>query len=180
MIKGAPYSSYSAKEKGFVDEVCHEEDWAQLFDVKEILEWETAYKRLKALKPEGLDSKQFVGVIYASGMIMHGPSMGGFGELPLPFFSQGMIGDSTIKSKVRQLYADPNCLGLILYIDSPGGLATASESIAATLKQFAEKKPLIAYMGGVAASGGYYIATAANHIIANSASITGELYFRFS
>ena len=70
---------------------------------------------------------------------------------------------------------DPACGALVLYIDSGGGSATASESMASALAEFAKSRPLVVFMGGVAASGGYYIATPAHWIVAQAGTITGSI-----
>ena len=70
---------------------------------------------------------------------------------------------------------DPQCGALVLYIDSGGGSATASESMASALGEFAKSRPLVVFMGGVAASGGYYIATPAHWIVAQPGTITGSI-----
>ena len=172
MINNAPYSAPKAKELGYVDEVCNEEDWARVLNISKVTQWHEVGKRMKPLASPTEKSK-YIAVIYASGMITYGNSSGGFQDIPLPMISESFIGADTVKSKIRQMFVDDKCAGMILYVDSPGGLATASESIASTLRQFAEKKPLVCYMGGVAASGGYYIASAADYIIAQPGTITG-------
>lgn len=174
MINNAPYSSAQAKKSGFVDEVCNEEDWARILNISKVTEWYEVGRRLRPLAGP-TDKSKFVAVLYGSGMITYGNSSGGFQDIPLPMLSESFIGADTVKAKIRQMYVDNKCAGMILYVDSPGGLATASESIAATLRQFAEKKPLVCYMGSVAASGGYYLASAADYIIAEPGSITGNV-----
>ena len=64
---------------------------------------------------------------------------------------------------------------VVLRINSPGGSAFGSEQIWHAVNLIAQEKPVIASMGGVAASGGYYIATAADTIIAQSTTITGSI-----
>jgi protease-4 len=63
----------------------------------------------------------------------------------------------------------------VLFIDSPGGSASASEAIASALEELAKVKPVVAYMNAVAASGGYYVATPAQWIVAQPGTITGSI-----
>jgi protease-4 len=65
--------------------------------------------------------------------------------------------------------------GVLLHINSPGGSATASERMWRAVRAVAEKKPVIALMGDVAASGGYYIASAAHGVVAAPGTLTGSI-----
>lgn len=65
--------------------------------------------------------------------------------------------------------------GVLLHIDSPGGSATASERMWRAVRRVAEKKPVIALMGDYAASGGYYVASAAHGIVAAPGTLTGSI-----
>lgn len=67
---------------------------------------------------------------------------------------------------------------VVLRIDSPGGTVSASEEIYLALKRLKQKKKLVASLGTVAASGGYYVACAAEKIIANRGTITGSIGVR--
>jgi protease IV len=64
---------------------------------------------------------------------------------------------------------------VVLHIDSPGGSAFASELIHHEVERLASKKPVIAYFGNVAASGGYYVAAACRAIVARSLTVTGSI-----
>ncbi|QJC29842.1 signal peptide peptidase SppA [Enterobacteriaceae endosymbiont of Plateumaris sericea] len=83
---------------------------------------------------------------------------------------------SNIIDKINQVYLDPNIKGLILKINSPGGSLTASEYIYNSLISLKKvHKPIVVSMGEVAASGGYFIATAGNYIISDINTITGSI-----
>jgi protease-4 len=79
----------------------------------------------------------------------------------------------------RDLYAlleDPQYAGVLLRIDSPGGSAAGSDEIYRAVAALRKAgKPVVVSMGDVAASGGYYIASAADHVIANAATLTGSI-----
>jgi len=70
---------------------------------------------------------------------------------------------------------DRHIKGVLLHIDSQGGSATASERIWQGVRTLAREKPVVAWMGGVAASGGYYIASAAHRIVAAPQTLTGSI-----
>jgi protease-4 len=76
---------------------------------------------------------------------------------------------------IEALQKDPTVKALVLHIDSPGGSALASDLIWRALRRLGEHKPIIAAMGAVAGSGGYYIAVGAHQIVAHPATITGSI-----
>ena len=110
------------------------------------------------------ESESNVGVIIAKGSIVDGSSNPGT-----------IAGDDFIKI-IRKAYNDETVKALVLRVDSGGGSAYASEVIADELEKFRESgRPIIASMGGVAASGGYYISTPADKILAERHTITGSI-----
>ncbi len=92
-----------------------------------------------------------------------------------PLEDQRVIRPSNVAKQLKEILKDDSVLGLIVRIDSPGGTITASEEIWAHLKEFSKKKPVIASMGTVAASGGYYIASACSKIVAQPLTVTGSI-----
>lgn len=79
---------------------------------------------------------------------------------------------------IEQLKAfreNPSIKAVVIRIDSPGGAVGPSQEIYREIRKTAEKKRIIASMGTVAASGGYYVASAANTIMANPGTITGSI-----
>ena len=92
---------------------------------------------------------------------------------------EGGITDQSVapvRTEILKARKDKNCRGLILRIDSPGGSALASEVLWEATSRFNETgKPFVVSMGGVAASGGYYVAAGADKIFAESGTITGSI-----
>jgi protease-4 len=87
-----------------------------------------------------------------------------------------VIAADRIAPQVRAIGKDKRVKALVLRVDSPGGSAIASESIWRELSLLREKgKPVVVSMGAVAASGGYYIATAADRIVAQPGTVTGSI-----
>ncbi|WP_243028596.1 signal peptide peptidase SppA [Thermus albus] len=78
-------------------------------------------------------------------------------------------------SKIRQAQEDQSIRAAVLFVDSPGGSVTETEAIHRALKGLAQAKPLVAAFGTVAASGGYYVATAAREIFTPATAITGSI-----
>lgn len=108
-------------------------------------------------------SRDKIAVIYASGEI--GISMMG---------SEGIDGEK-LSREIRKVRQDSSFKAIVLRIDSPGGSAYDSEVIWREVKLAADTKPVVVSMGNVAASGGYYIACAADKIIAQPNTITGSI-----
>ena len=78
-------------------------------------------------------------------------------------------------SQVRQAREDPGIKAVVLEVVSPGGGVTETEAIHRALKELAREKPLVASLGTVAASGGYYAATAAREIYTAPTTLTGSI-----
>ncbi|MFA9489130.1 MULTISPECIES: signal peptide peptidase SppA [unclassified Mannheimia] len=86
------------------------------------------------------------------------------------------VGSDTVVKLLQEARADKNVEGLILRINSPGGSAVASELIRQEVEEFQkEGKPVVASMGGMAASGGYWIAATSDKIIASPNTVTGSI-----
>ncbi len=88
----------------------------------------------------------------------------------------GIIVDDPARGRtIAKAADDRRVAALIIRIDSPGGTVVGGESLFRQLRQLAEKKPVVAVMGEVAASGGYMVALAADHILAREGTITGSI-----
>ena len=123
-----------------------------------------AYMNSVEMEPIFKESESNVGVIIAKGSIVDGSAGPG-----------SIAGDDFVKI-IRKAYNDESVKALVLRVDSGGGSAYASEVIADELEKFKNSgRPIIASMGGVAASGGYYISTPADKILAERHTITGSI-----
>lgn len=76
---------------------------------------------------------------------------------------------------LRSARKDKRVRGVLLHVSSPGGSATVSDSIHREIIRLKEKKPVVAFFGDVAASGGYYVGVAADAIVAQPLTITGSI-----
>jgi protease-4 len=104
-----------------------------------------------------------------------GPIVSGRGGSRVPFGSSNAGGD-TIAAALREAAHDDSVSAIVLRVDSPGGSVTASETIWREVKKARERgKPVVASMGAVAASGGYYVSMCADAIVANPGTITGSI-----
>jgi len=112
----------------------------------------------------GKQSKQRVGIITASGMILDGDQ------------PQGTVGDINMSEMLAEARKDEQIKAVVLRIDSPGGSASASEAIRSEILRLQEAgKPVVVSMGSMAASGGYWMAAPADEIWAAPTTITGSI-----
>ncbi|EMY5258239.1 signal peptide peptidase SppA [Salmonella enterica] len=110
------------------------------------------------------DTGGTIAVIFANGAIMDGE------ETP------GNVGGDTTASQIRDARLDPKVKAIVLRVNSPGGSVNASEVIRAELAAArAAGKPVVVSMGSMAASGGYWISTPANYIVASPSTLTGSI-----
>ena len=121
-------------------------------------------------KSETLNEKvdKQVAVYYADGQIVQDPTTG------LGQTSAEIVGSKMIKD-LQKLRNDDDVKAVVIRVNSPGGSAFASEQIWREVCLLKEKKPVIVSMGGLAASGGYYISCAANKIYAEPTTLTGSI-----
>lgn len=105
-----------------------------------------------------------------------GPIVSGRGGRQMSPFGSSSAGGDTIAAALRQAAADDDVAAIVLRVDSPGGSVTGSETIWREVVRIREQgKPVVASMGAVAASGGYYVSMAADAIVANPGTITGSI-----
>ncbi len=123
------------------------------------------YAKVPASKPYKGVARKKVAVIFASGQIGMGNQQS----------SDGVIDANSLSKTIRNARKDSSIKAIVLRVNSPGGSALASEVIWREIDLSARVKPVIASMGGVAASGGYYILSAADSIIASPNTITGSI-----
>ncbi len=110
------------------------------------------------------DTGGTIAVIFANGAIMDGEE------------TLGNVGGDTTASQIRDARLDPKVKAIVLRVNSPGGSVNASEVIRAELAAArAAGKPMVVSMGGMAASGGYWISTPANYIVASPSTLTGSI-----
>lgn len=121
------------------------------------------YKSLLSNKPHEQELTESVAVIYATGEIVQGGK------------NQNYISPENLIPELRKAAEDDNIKAVVLRINSPGGSALASDVIWNEILQLKAKKPVVASMSDVAASGGYYMAMACDKIVATPNTITGSI-----
>ena len=131
--------------------------------------------RKSLLMPDIQYGDKVVGVVSIEGLIVPGSSRKSPLPIPIPLFGGEIAGSASVAQAIRKAEADPNVAAVVLYVDSSGGSALASDLMAREVKRLQAKKPVVAYMGGVAASGGYYVSALAQHIVAQPLTVTGSI-----
>jgi protease-4 len=156
-----------AKKYGLIDGVIYEDEMQdklrQLTDIKENkkLRLVSTADYATAPKADVKFSKNKIAVIYASGAI-------GLEQ------NESSIGPELVET-IRKARLDSTIKAIVLRVNSPGGYANVSDFIWREVKLASDAKPVIASMGNVAASGGYYIACSADTIVADKNTITGSI-----
>jgi protease-4 len=112
-----------------------------------------------------------IAVVRVEGDIVHGDNARD------PFGAVTAVGSNPVVRAIRRAADDPWVAAIVVRIDSPGGDGTASDLIWRELYRARKekKKPVVASMGDVAASGGYYVAAGADEILAEPSTITGSI-----
>src|SRR5690606_20509709 len=107
-------------------------------------------------------------------LVAEGPIV--MGDDPRDLFNNdAVIASDAIVRALGEIEADPLVKAVVLRVDSPGGSALASDLIWRELVRVGKTRPVIVSMGNVAASGGYYIASAGKRIVADKGTITGSI-----
>jgi protease-4 len=114
-----------------------------------------------------------VAVVSLAGTIVPGESRRA--PLPLPLVGGAFAGSETLIRALRAAAEDPRTEAVVLHVDSPGGSALASDLVWREVERLDRIKPVVAAMGDVAASGGYYVLTHARHIVATPTCVTGSI-----
>jgi protease-4 len=170
LIDEGPFLAEKALAAGFIDALAYDDqlDDQGAMSKAGMIEGED-YARVRR-RSAGRGSPR-VAVVYVSGIINSGDS--GFDPV-----NGAVAGSRGLVKALRSARADPNVRAIVLRIDSPGGGTTASDVIWRELVVTRDEKPgrpLVASMSDLAASGGYYIAIAAPHIVAQPATLTGSI-----
>jgi len=165
------YNPQTAKDYKLVTEIAYEDDFEDL--IKNDLQIEndkkinyiSLGKYLKAPSGKSTEgsSNTRIAVLIAEGEIISGK-----GE-------RGYITSETFVKDLRKLRDDDKVKAIVIRINSPGGSSLASDVMWNDIRKAADKKPVIASMSDVAASGGYYMAMACDTIVAQPNTITGSI-----
>lgn len=161
----------SAKSNKLIDDLRYEDEvlneLAKLSGVKtpSRISFLSLNDYVKTPKPKSATgiSRNKIAIVYATGEIMPGEG------------DENSVGSKTTSEAIRKATRDSSVKAIVLRVNSPGGSALASEVIWREVKLATKVKPVIASLGDVAASGGYYIVSPADTIVADNNTITGSI-----
>lgn len=174
MIDGAPHLDSAALAATYVDAVIHEEELAAYLKVEHLVPWAAARKKL-IIPAKKREAGKAIAILPIRGLMIPGESGEPPIALPIPLIGGERAGDRTIVQQIRQLQRQEDIVAVLLFIDSGGGAVVAAEAMTSALEELAKTKPVVAYMNDIAASGGYYVATAGQWIVAQPGTITGSI-----
>jgi protease IV len=180
LVDASPYADDAASENRVVDAVIPEEALAERLgqggNPAAIGTWERARAKMRGAAPT-LGRGKYIAVLRIEGTIIDGRS----GKLPVkppievPLVGDDRAGDLTVVQAARVIADDKRAAAVVLYVNSRGGSATASEAMRQALTVIAARKPLVVAMGPVAGSGGYWVSTPARWIVARPGALTGSI-----
>jgi protease-4 len=170
LVDGAPFRAREAVERGLIDGLAYDDELPPLLaPAPPVLVKAGRYMAATApWMPPGFRMRRGgprVGIVEVRGAIVS--------EAPLAF---GRVADvSRVTGALRAARRNRAIGAVVLYVDSPGGSALASDLIAREVARLREKKPVVAYFADTAASGGYYVAAPTQEIVAQPVTITGSI-----
>jgi protease-4 len=180
LVDGSPYTDKDALEHQVVDGLVPEEQLpSHLGSSAErvrIATWDQARRRLPVKRPT-TGRGAYVAIMRVEGTIIDGRS----DRLPikppidLPLVGEDRAGDLNVVPLARQVAADKRAAAAVLFVNSRGGSATASEAMRQAIELIAKRKPLVIAMGATAGSGGYLVATPGQWIVARPGTLTGSI-----
>ncbi len=192
LIDEGLFTAARAKEVGLIDRVCYSDEFrTQLaaeqhvdevtviedYGKKQINEEDFSglsgflkmFELFAGVEPRGrISSAQRIAIVYAVGAISTG-------ESKQSLMSSESVGSDTIIAALREAEKDNKVAAIVLRVDSPGGSALASDLMWREITRIKAKKPIVASMGDIAASGGYYISMGCTKIFAEPGTLTGSI-----
>ncbi len=178
LVDGGPYPARAAVEAGLADGLLHRDELRaelerlaparpgagprhrelRLLDVGAYHQLRIAWPGWRPLRGD----LARIALVVAQGAIRHGGGLRGVASEPYGRLLSALAGD-------------PGVRAVVLRVESPGGDAVASDALWRAVSQLRREKPVVASFGEVAASGGYYLASAADRVFAERASVTGSI-----
>jgi protease IV len=168
-ISRGPFVSSEAKLAGLVDGYAYDDEIEAAVNDLVGAPVELILDPPAARAPKYFGSVPGIALIYVDGDLVDGRSE------TVPVFGMEIAGSYTLADALRQVREDPLVGAVVVRVESPGGSSMASEVIWREVQLTAAVKPTVVSMGGVAASGGYYLAASASRIFANPLTVTGSI-----
>lgn len=169
-IDGGPWTASAALEAGMVDATSYPDELDDLLEDLHDGGVETPDLTSAPQPHSPWEEPKQIAIVYVDGVIVSGNSSGG------GLFGPKTAGSATVVRALDQARENDRVKAVVLRVDSPGGSSLASDDIWRAVERVKEEgKPLVVSMGGLAASGGYYVSAGADHIWAEPNTITGSI-----
>lgn len=170
-LSATPMHARLALEHGWIDALIPDEavlsQLTEIGDPKSKVISASRYERTFKTRPIWPKNHKKVGVLPIEGMIV---------DQSLGFGGRKEVSAAQVTARARALAEDDRVAAVLLYVNSPGGSASAAESMFHAIHALNDaKKPVTAYFANVAASGGYYAGMAAEKIVASPLCLTGSI-----
>ena len=178
LIDAMPMTGREAQEAGLVDGLVYEDGLPQYLGHSEepaaLMPWDEARRWLR--RPLQRRAGPVIGVVSLPGTIVSGRGRRSPFPVPWPLrIIAEQSGAESIVQALRRAGEERRVAAVVFHVDSPGGSALAADLIWREVTRLRARKPVVVYMGGRAASGGYYAAAGASHIVAQPATLTGSI-----
>ncbi|NNE57092.1 MAG: signal peptide peptidase SppA [Hellea sp.] len=171
IFESSPHSAEAALEAGLIDRLGHRIEAVEYVKEKAGGE-DTEMQSVTNYAKNRSQSGPVIALIGGQGPVVMGQSSNG----GTPFMSEITMGGDTVSAAFERAIKDKRVKAIIFRVSTPGGSPTASDQIQnATLRAKEAGKPVIVSMGQYAASGGYYVSTHADKIVAMPSTITGSI-----
>lgn len=170
LVDKGPFTAEEAKASALVDGTLYPDELERALEPSFEEDYELDDEYAVDLDASGWRSPYEIAVVYVDGAIVSGPSSG-----PGLFGGARTAGSDTIVGQLDQARKEASVKAVVLRVDSPGGSAFASDEIWRAVARLQQEKPVVVSMGGVAASGGYYVSAGAARIVAQPSTITGSI-----
>jgi len=174
LIDRGPYTAAAAAEAGLIDGCLYEDELDPILETltrpppaahpgpRRVIRVDARLLPAAHAHGPGVRDPLALAYVVAQGAIHRGTSARG-------------IGEESLSASLDALRRDPAIRGVVLRVDSPGGDALASDLLWRAVDRVREQKPVVASLGRVAASGGYYLASASDLVLAERGSVTGSI-----
>lgn len=169
LIDSGPYTAKGAFDAGLVDQLLYYDEASSKAEEKrhaEIVDLQKFYS-VRDFNARWSEPKH-IAVVYAEGAIVSGSS-------GRDLLQGKVVGGKTLAKSLARVRKDPDIKAVVMRVNSPGGDLFGSDRIYRELELLKGKKPVVVSMGGVAASGGYYISSPGDEILASPSTITGSI-----
>ncbi len=164
-----PFIASEAIRAGLVDATAFDDELERA--TRDLVGQDVRYVKYEEppLAPLSFGEADHVAVVYAQGDMIDGRST------HVPIIGMDLLGSYSLAETISRVADDTRVKAVVLRIESPGGSSMAADVMWRAVTELAKKKPVIVSMGTVAASGGYYLASASQDIYALPLTVTGSI-----